>query len=215
MAQPDTQTVQRSWSVRTPCEKLICPCIKVSITTTFVFLFALFVILPNMMIPDVRIDPASSPYSFNVTSSRVDSNWNILISIKNPNKHFLVKYTNIKAAMYYSNELLSRVSIHPFIQETNNRTILRALFNLTLPRANSWAVRCLESDYARGETSINVNLQAGRRFGVGSLNWWIRGLDIYFSCTDLIFPFPSHGEAKIWVIDDAWNNCEMGLFGYV
>ncbi|KAI6681970.1 hypothetical protein NL676_035851 [Syzygium grande] len=196
------------------CEKYIYPCFKISTITISVFVFALFVVIPALMIPDFRVEPASSSGSFNVSASVISLRCDVRIRVKNPSSYFQVSYTRGRATLKYGGKRLSGASLNPFVLGKKKQATVATMFKSNVSNSrNSWQAMTLGSSISSGEVSVDVDLEVGRRIGLGE--WWISAFDLTISCKDMIFRSPSSSEGPDWALITPSEYCSIGFFGYI
>ncbi|KAL3744754.1 hypothetical protein ACJRO7_013942 [Eucalyptus globulus] len=195
------------------CEKYIYPCFKFSIITVTVFVCTLFLVIPALVIPDFRVEPASSSGSFNVSTSAISVHCDIQIRVGNPSSYFRVNYTRVRATLKYGGKRLSGALLDPLVVGKKKQATVAAVFESKVSNCrNSWQAVTLNSSVSRGEVSVDVELEVGRRIGLGE--WWISAFDVTISCRDMIFTSPS-SEGQDWALITPSELCDIGFFGYI
>ncbi|KAL3744753.1 hypothetical protein ACJRO7_013941 [Eucalyptus globulus] len=195
------------------CEKCIYPCFKFSTIAATVFVCILFVVIPALMIPDFRVVPASSSGSFNVSASVISVGCDVRIGVVNPSSYFRVNYTGVRATLKYGGKRLSGASLDPFVLGKGKQATVAAVFKSNLSNSrNSWQAVTLDSSVSSGEVSVDIDLEVGRRIGLGE--WWISAFDVTISCRDMIFTSPS-SEGQDWALITPSELCDIGFFGYI
>ncbi|KAI6681974.1 hypothetical protein NL676_035855 [Syzygium grande] len=196
------------------CEKYLYPCFKISMITISVFVGTLFVVIPAQVIPEFRVEPASSSGSFNVSASAIFLRCDVQISVKNPSGYFRVKYTRPRATLKYDGKRLSGASLNPFVLGKKEQAMVAAVFESNVSNSrNSWQAMTLDSSISSGEVSVDVDLEVGRRIGLGK--WWISAPGLTISCEDMIFRSPSSSEGQDWTLITPSESCSIGFFGYI
>ncbi|KAI6681972.1 hypothetical protein NL676_035853 [Syzygium grande] len=202
----EQETSHRSrWS-----PKVIKPCLVI-VTMCLCFPVIIFLAIPATMSPTFTLDPASSLPSFNISDSRIATEWTLVFSVENPSKLVPVKYTRTKATIFMDSAPLAHAKFGPFVQNAASHTNVRAHCRSDLPRANELSITSLGSGLERGEVRVDVVLSSGRRIGLGA--WWVPAFDVSVTCNDVIFTAESDGGGLTLLVGTSY--CVLGLFGYI
>ncbi|KAF8034106.1 hypothetical protein BT93_C0402 [Corymbia citriodora subsp. variegata] len=192
------------------CRKVIQPCL-VTAVVSLCFPIIIFLAIPATMSPTFSLDPASSLSSFNVTDSRIATEWTLVFSIENPSKLIPVKYSHMKATIVLDSAPLARAKISSFVQKAASHINVQAYFHSDLPRANELSVKSLASGLKRGEVMVDVVLSSGRRLNFGAC--WVPVFDVSVTCNGLIFTAESDGGGLTLLVGSSY--CAIGFFGYI
>ncbi|KAL2344141.1 hypothetical protein Fmac_005426 [Flemingia macrophylla] len=106
-------------------------CISCTTGTLFVMFILFWYLFLTITHPsNVKFfETEASLAQFNLTSnSTFFYNLKVNVTGRNPNKHVIVYYRNIKAIAWYKDNDFGRVSLVPFDQGHKNTTLLQALF---------------------------------------------------------------------------------------
>ncbi|TKY44822.1 YLS9 protein [Spatholobus suberectus] len=94
----------------------------------FILSFFLFLIIISSSSVKFHVTEASLT-QFNLTSDNtLYYNFNVNVTVRNPNKHIIVYYREITAIAWYKDNEFDRVSLRPFDQGHKNTTFLQAVF---------------------------------------------------------------------------------------
>ncbi|KAF8034075.1 hypothetical protein BT93_C0376 [Corymbia citriodora subsp. variegata] len=192
------------------CRKVIQPCL-VTAVVSLCFPIIIFLAIPATMSPTFSLDPASSLSSYNISDSRVTTEWTLVFCIENPSKLIPVKYSHMKATIVLDSAPLAHAKFSSFIQKAASHVNVRAHFHSALPRAKELSIKSLVSGLEHGEVRVDVVLSSSRRLGL--VAWWVPIFDVSVTCNDVMFTAESNGGGLTLLVGSSY--CVLGFFGYV
>ncbi|KAK2969123.1 hypothetical protein RJ640_017238 [Escallonia rubra] len=152
---------------------------SVIIAGTVVFIVWL-VVRPR--IPQFRVDSVALS-NFNSSSSLLTGNWDVRLTVRNPNSKANLAYDDINALMYYRRASLAETMIPPFAQGTKNVTAVRATFAAAGTYVDRWVLDGINADRASGKVDYTLMIMARVRFKAGA--WRARRRLLRVVCPNL------------------------------
>ncbi|KAK3032763.1 hypothetical protein RJ639_034912 [Escallonia herrerae] len=152
---------------------------SVIIAGTVIFIVWL-VVRPR--IPQFRVDSVALS-NFNSSSSLLTGNWDVRLTVRNPNSKANLAYDDINAYMFYRRVSLAETAIPPFSQGTKNETAVRATFAAARTYVEKWVLDGLNTDRASGKVDFTMTILARVRFKAGA--WRARRRLLRVVCPNL------------------------------
>lgn len=118
-----------------------------------------FAVKPRL--PQFSVSSASVS-SFNLSSSNLTAVWDVVFSIRNPNKKTSLRYLNADASIVYRSSILSGAALLPFSQGENNETSLTS--RLAAIQSYVADASYLAADCSHGLVEVEVRLFSWLRF---------------------------------------------------
>lgn len=118
--------------------------------------------LPQFSVTSVSVT------SFNLSSSSLTANWDVVLSVRNPNKKMTVEYGSAEAAVTYDSKTLASTTLSPFSQGKRNQTTVSARLAAAGSYVGEGTASQLTADRARGSVVFRVKLFAWVRFRSGA-----------------------------------------------
>ncbi|KAF6169313.1 hypothetical protein GIB67_013743 [Kingdonia uniflora] len=157
-------------------------------------------------LPEFRVDSASVT-PFNASLGQVTGNWDIGLSVKNPNKKMNVYYDRIEASVFYDDEFLSETALAPFWQAKRNATTIRARFSAVGVYVNERSLKRIADDRSKGLVDFNLRMLAWVRFKAGA--WRTRRHLMRVYCEGVKVGFSS--SSGLGTLTGGANACKVDL----
>ncbi|XXG65108.1 hypothetical protein AAC387_Pa05g2896 [Persea americana] len=123
----------------------------------FIGSFCLIGIFTNYEFPSFSISSISVS-RFNLSSTNLTADWDIVFSVRNPNKHHNVEYGTFDANVYYGSALLAKTTLSPFSQGKHEEIPVTISVAALSSYVNEDAALRLAADHARGSIEFRVRL---------------------------------------------------------
>ena len=179
--------------------KLIIDCfITFAGPTILGLLGVIFLAIPAGALPELGLDPGSSLWSLNISTSH--------------SKLVTVEYSHVKLLSSFDGHLaLSGPSlVSNFAQGPGCVTSVRAKAQSTLAIVTDLRVNGLVSMLSGAEVTIEVVVKATRRLCLGP--WWVATFDVDVSFTGSTFTAPTNGEGGGgWMILGGALSCSLDI----
>lgn len=111
---------------------------------------------------------SASVTRFNLSSTQLTANWEIVFAVSNPNKKMTVEYDTFRASVIYGNTGLAENTLSPFSQGKRNQTSFTARLAASSSYVEDSDARALSADRARGSIEFRVKLYSWVRFRTGA-----------------------------------------------
>ncbi|CAI9105734.1 OLC1v1004733C1 [Oldenlandia corymbosa var. corymbosa] len=175
--QPDPQAVRRAIFLR----RVLAIIIAVFIIIGTSFFITWLVLRPRL--PEIRVDSLSVS-NYNLSGYQLTANFQIGITVRNPNSKIKVDYDQVDAYVYSKDYRLAETSLAPFSQPKKNETSIRASEAAVNTYVDGDLVSDMNGQRSRsGRVNFNVRLLMSLRLKAGA--WFSRRRYLKAFCGDL------------------------------
>lgn len=119
--------------------------------------FCLICIFTKYEFPGFSISSASVS-RFNLSSTNLTADWDIVFSIRNPNKYHNIEYGTYHANVYYGSALLAKTTLSPFSQGKDKEIPVTISVAALSSHVKEDAALRLADDHAHGSIEFRVRL---------------------------------------------------------
>ncbi|KAK7345231.1 hypothetical protein VNO77_15823 [Canavalia gladiata] len=155
-------------------------------TLSLLATFLWFALKPRF--PTFHIDAVTVTSLSTTASAELNALFNVVITIRNPNRKVTLSYENLDAAIWFERRNLALAFFQPFSQGTKSKTELRTWFQVFHKQFKNNMVRRIGMQLAHGSVDFGLTLNARVRFRSNHKHSAIHSLNIECYPIHIVFP---------------------------
>ncbi|XP_010912375.1 NDR1/HIN1-like protein 10 [Elaeis guineensis] len=162
-------------------------------------------------LPAFAVSSASvSAFNFSAPQQLLSSDFDISLSVQNPNHKMGIYYDSVEAAVLYGSDNIADTSLPPFYQAKGNATTVRAHLVAAAEYVEDDVAKGIAADRGRNDGVVNfhVSVWAWVRFNAGA--WRTRRHLMRVYCEDVSIGF-KNGTATVGSLVGSPKRCEVDL----